>query len=105
MPVAARDWRMRKSWRWKAPLDHGPTMQGEPGDEQGHHDARGQEGTEETERAHPGGLERGHLQVAREPPAHQQHRHQGGHRQGEGEEGGEHVEQERHHEGEGARSW
>jgi hypothetical protein len=26
MPVEARDWRMRKSWRWKAPLDHGPTI-------------------------------------------------------------------------------
>jgi hypothetical protein len=25
IPVVARDWKIRKSWRWKAPLDHGPT--------------------------------------------------------------------------------
>jgi hypothetical protein len=54
--------------------------QGEPGDEQGRDDAHRQEGAEETERAHPGGLERGHLEVARQPPADQQHRHQQRHR-------------------------
>ena len=62
-------------------------------------------GPEQAQRAHPGRLERGHLEIPGEAAAHEQHRDEQGHGQREAQERGQHEHEERQHELERARSW
>ena len=66
----------------------------ETGDQDGSHDER----AEQAERAHAGRPERGHLEIPRQPPAHQEDGHQQRDRQRQRQERRQHEDQEREHE-------
>ena len=103
--VAARLWRILKSCCWNAPIDHGTTTRvSQPMSDR--HEQRGDdEGPEQAKRAHPGRLERRHLEIPGEAAAHEQHGDEQGHGQREAQERGQHEDEERQDELERARSW
>ena len=75
--------------------------EGEPADEHRHEQCGDDEGPEQAKRAHPGRLERRHLEIPGEAAAHEQHGDEQGHGQCEAQERGQHEDEERQDELEG----